>query len=250
MFVTWFGFADFRHGKACQLLIGLSHSLAHVLAAFSIFLLLEVTVQMTIEDDLAGQGYDSFFESFQAYEQKALQTEIFSSGILRGIIQAVFRIFDMPENMASTRIALCAAKNSSTWPPMPSNLTRTDLLTYYTGNFLYLFIISADVGAFIFGLYLYVCSTVDLHWNEAYSAIRDPNYKSFIRFKIDRTGDLHAFVIGIDKVPGRDKCLAGNMMRLICGGYVLERWKQDHRWESTKERQTRSRILRGKWPTR
>ena len=204
MAISWFRFADLRHGRAVQLMIGLCHSFAHLLAALSIFLLLEIVVQMAIEDGLAGQGYDSFFESFQAFEESTFQTQLFSSGLFRGIIQAGFRLFDMVENVASTRIVLCAAQNSSSWQTPPVHeLSRLDLFTYYLGSLLYMLILSADVGAFVFGLYLYVCSTADLHWNEAYSAIRDPNYKSFIRFKLDSKGDLHAFVIGIDKVAGK-----------------------------------------------
>ena len=58
------------------------------------------------------------------------------------------------------------------------------------------------VGSIIFGLYLYFALNVfGLHANEAFSALRIPDYKGFLRFRIKPDGTLGMWLIGIDRVP-------------------------------------------------
>ena len=62
------------------------------------------------------------------------------------------------------------------------------------------------------------CSTnwIGCHWNEGFSAMRIADYKNFVRFHIDKSGDLHAWVLGIDAVPSA--------------------WRQDRKWRSQRVR--------------
>jgi hypothetical protein len=62
------------------------------------------------------------------------------------------------------------------------------------------------VGSFIMGVYLLVSLNVfGRHSNEAFSALAIPDWKSFLRLKIDRRGDLTIFPIGIRRVPRKWK---------------------------------------------
>jgi hypothetical protein len=58
------------------------------------------------------------------------------------------------------------------------------------------------VGSFIQGLYLLVSLNVfGRHFNESFSTIAVEDWKSFLKLKIDRAGDLTIYPIGIRRVP-------------------------------------------------
>ena len=58
------------------------------------------------------------------------------------------------------------------------------------------------IGSFLMGLYLYISLRVfRRHSNEAFSSLRIPDYKNFLRLHIGRDGALTIYPIGIDKVP-------------------------------------------------
>ena len=60
------------------------------------------------------------------------------------------------------------------------------------------------IGSFIMGIYLFVSLRFfKRHDNEAFSALKIEDYKSFLRMKIDARGDLTIYPIKIEKV-GRD----------------------------------------------
>ncbi|GBG34022.1 Hypothetical Protein FCC1311_102452 [Hondaea fermentalgiana] len=227
VYVTSFCFADQHHGTLRQLIIASVHTLAHVSCAVALFLLLEIVAELAIQDGLAGQGYDSIFEIFQNFERRTMPEAWWTNGLLETCMRFMLRIFDLPENMATTRVKICKgdvpAPGVGCAPLAPSQLSRFDFVSYYLGNYLYMYIIAADLGAMILGLYLYVCVTFfKLHWNEAFSSIRCEDYKTFTRFHIDADGDLHAYTIGIDRVP--------------------RKWRDDSRWTSTLFRYRAKRL--------
>ncbi|HYG79101.1 MAG TPA: metallophosphoesterase, partial [Pyrinomonadaceae bacterium] len=62
------------------------------------------------------------------------------------------------------------------------------------------------VGSFIQGLYLLVSLNVfGRHFNESFSTIAVEDWKSFLKLKIDRAGDLTIYPVGIRRVPRRWK---------------------------------------------
>ena len=62
------------------------------------------------------------------------------------------------------------------------------------------------VGSFIQGLYLLISLNLfGRHFNEAFSTIAVEDWKSFLKLKIDRKGDLTIYPIGIRRVPRRWK---------------------------------------------
>lgn len=59
------------------------------------------------------------------------------------------------------------------------------------------------VAGFVWGLYLFVsCAFGRRHWDEAFSALRLPDYKNFLRMKIERDR-LTIYPIGLTRVPTR-----------------------------------------------
>lgn len=57
-------------------------------------------------------------------------------------------------------------------------------------------------GPLIMGLYLLISlNGFERHSNEAFSSLKNEDYKHFLRMKIDASGDLSIFPIGIRKVP-------------------------------------------------
>lgn len=62
------------------------------------------------------------------------------------------------------------------------------------------------VGSFIQGLYLLVSLNVfGRHFNESFSTIAVEDWKSFLKLKIDRAGDLTIYPLGIRRVPRKWK---------------------------------------------
>jgi hypothetical protein len=67
----------------------------------------------------------------------------------------------------------------------------------------------AVVGSFVLGLYLLLSlSLFGRHGNEAFSALRIPDWKSFLRLHIDPGGRLTIYPIGIRRVPRRWRATA------------------------------------------
>jgi hypothetical protein len=65
------------------------------------------------------------------------------------------------------------------------------------------FLIGGIAGAFVFGLYLYIGNLLfSYHRTEAFSSLRVPDFKSFLRMRIDKDG-LTIYPIGIRSVARR-----------------------------------------------
>lgn len=59
------------------------------------------------------------------------------------------------------------------------------------------------VGGFLFGVYFTLVAVFGGLANNAFSAIAHQGYKGFLRFRIDKNGTLHGYMIGTDKIPQR-----------------------------------------------
>jgi hypothetical protein len=146
---------------------------------------------------------------------------LWSSGRLLPVLKALLRVFDLPESMATTRVRICTGTvetpaflagrgdlcAATSLPhdmvfPQDPHLTRFELGGYYAGCLLFMGVIAADVVGYVIGLYLYISvNWFHLHWNEAFSSIRSPDFKSFVRMHIDEEGDLHVYAVGMDRTP-------------------------------------------------
>ncbi len=76
-------------------------------------------------------------------------------------------------------------------------------------------------GAMIMGIYLYISQAVfRRHSQEAFSSLRGPDYKGFVRFHVEKDGSLSIYPIGVDRVPRRWKQQADGL---------APRWVPKHR---------------------
>jgi hypothetical protein len=77
-----------------------------------------------------------------------------------------------------------------------------DKLYFLLGQVALNYLGGAIIGPILFGLYLLVASNIfGAHADEAFSALRIQDFKSFLRFRISPDGTLEIFPIGIPRVP-------------------------------------------------
>src|SRR5262249_52366467 len=72
-------------------------------------------------------------------------------------------------------------------------------------------------GSLVMGLYLFLMLNVfSRHWNEAFSSLAIPDWKNFLRLKIESNGTLTIYPIGIAKVP-RTRAARNRNPRAVAG---------------------------------
>jgi len=68
------------------------------------------------------------------------------------------------------------------------------------------FLIGGVVGSVIMGFYLLISLNVfSMHHNEAFSAIKIPDFKNFLRLNIAENGDLTIYPIGVERITSKWK---------------------------------------------
>ena len=83
------------------------------------------------------------------------------------------------------------------------------LLYGFLGQVALNFLGGAILGTILLGFYLLIASNVfGAHTDEAFSALRIQDFKSFLRFRIKPDGVLEIFPIGIPRVPRKDDARA------------------------------------------
>ena len=102
-------------------------------------------------------------------------------GLYPNVIKWVFAVFDLPQELAVARAQICAAG--------VANATRARFFIYYGAVFAYYWVLSTPVCSLIFGHYLALSANwIDMHSDEASSALRSPRYKQFLRMHILPSG--------------------------------------------------------------
>lgn len=72
---------------------------------------------------------------------------------------------------------------------------------YYMGMLAYYWVLATPAVGFLFGCYLYIAvNWFHVHYDEAFSALRIPNFKGFSRLHINTDGDLEVYGLAMDKV--------------------------------------------------
>ena len=72
---------------------------------------------------------------------------------------------------------------------------------YYLGMLAYYWVLATPAVGFLFGCYLYITvNWFHVHYDEAFSALRIPNFKGFSRLHINTDGDLEIYGLAMDKV--------------------------------------------------
>lgn len=100
--------------------------------------------------------------------------------------------FDLPDLVVLLRNQQCFENNLGFW----------DAVIFYFGWFVLFLPFSVASSSTVLGTYLYFSvNWLHTHWDEGFSSLRIPDYKSFLRFHITRSGELEVFSIGIENVP-------------------------------------------------
>ena len=187
-----------------RLFLASMHILGHVLSALVLGVLLEICAELSSRVGIFSQhGLHSLYESYKQQEEllfpdpngfRATLSRV-TLGFYPACIKWLMLLFDVPEYYTFARAQLCRSAS------LFENLSRLASLAYYVAFFLYYWILCTPAFAFILGCYLFVAlNYFHVHWDEGFSSLRIAHFKSFLRFKIDREGNLHMFCIGIDRV--------------------------------------------------
>ncbi|KAG2663741.1 hypothetical protein I3760_16G047800 [Carya illinoinensis] len=236
-------FSPSKVSRIKKLVMAILHVFAHLVAALILMLALELGLELFIRHKLSAttSGYEHSLHDHQQYFESP---EIFHfpppNGTRAGIEMLWFRhlyhgcagiiinlmspIFDVPKFMAVTRNNIC--KNGM------ASLSRLETVSYNVYVFLYFWPLTTFVISYVIGFYLCICvSMFNLHYDEAFSALRISDYKGFTRFHIKADGDLEVFTLAVDKVP--------------------QAWTEDPDWQQEKkidpERSSHKRWFPSKW---
>ena len=210
--VVTFLFAPAHKGRRFRVLLGGVHALAHLVAAAVLIILFELVVESAIVDGHAGTGFHSSYDTYARFESRFIPARLRSTGPALDALKIAFGLVDVVEHIATTRVAMCVSttpnperyrlfESTPSFVGSAELLSRAQYVGFYVGSFLFFSVVSSVVVSSIIGTYLYVSSEFfHVHWNEAYSSLRFPHYKHFLRFHIDRNGDLNMYVLGFDEV--------------------------------------------------
>lgn len=204
-------------GLPAQITYAAAHTAAHLSAAITLLLLLELGVETVMRYEGVGRdGYHSLYNWFRSFEaehfpdpagvRSTLST--LTLGLYPNVIKWAFAAFDVPEVIAVSRTVMCAAGGTA------AALTRLQTLGYYTGVLLYFWVLATPTVGLIFGLYLYVSGNwLHVHYDESFSALQVEHHKGFLRMHVTTSGDLEIFALGLEESPSV--------------------WREDPRWRGS-----------------
>ena len=194
--------ASKAHSLLGRIAIGSAHWICHVVAAVTIFASIEVGIAFLAS---VSGGRDSVLSD--GFRVPGLVTNLDSTlfgqtPILASGLGHFLRFIDVPSSLIRNRALLCEE----------GGLWRELMFRYLSRVLPFFWLIATPVAAWLMGCYLLVnVNWLGLHFNEAFSSLRIEDYKNFVRMHIDADGDLHCYVVGLDRVP-RD-------------------WEQDPAWD-------------------
>lgn len=218
-----------------RIFISTIHVLFHLIAAFTCALILEYILE--IATNVYGFGSNNIHSLYYTYTNHEtllfpdpnnvrITLERITFGFYPACIRWLMTIFDIAEYCAHMRDITC--KNYSNI----HNLSRLQIIFYYITFLLYYSVLSIPIFSTILGAYL--CISIiffNIHWDEGFSSLRIPHYKSFLRFCITPDGTLHCFCIAVDRVASS--------------------WVQDPRWKnSSSSSSTTTDSYKKKFPSR
>ena len=157
--------------------IGSTHFLAHLIAMFTLSLLVvSLNNQMT--------------PTIERYVQSLSQTRDQQSPIVQESLDTLQRKAQRQKQ-----------ELSKTEPPSPVRQ-----IVGFTSYPILMVIFGALIGGSLWGLYWVLTGLARMHAADAFAALRIANYKNFLRMKFE-PGRLTIYPLGVDKVPGADDWL-------------------------------------------
>lgn len=204
-------------GALTKVVFAFVHTATHLLVALMLMVLLELGVETCIRYESVGkEGYHSLYKWYQSFEAehfpdpKGLRDTVarWTLHLYPTCIKSAMAVFDVPEAIAVSRTQICSAGSIR-------QLSRLQAGAYYLGMLAYYWVLATPAVGFLFGCYLYIAvNWFHVHYDEAFSALRIPNFKGFSRLHINTDGDLEIYGLAMDKVP-----------------YA---WREDPKWRSSQ----------------
>lgn len=221
-------------GVAAQLAYAAAHTAVHLSAAIALLLLLELGIETVIRyEGVGSEGYHSLYRWFQTFEAQHFpdpaglrgKLSTWTLSLYPNLLKWLFAIFDIPEAIAVSRTAICAAGGSL------AALTRLQVLGFYGGVLLYFWVLATPTVGYLFGLYLYISGNwLHVHYDESFSALQVADAKGFLRLHVTRSGELEIFSLGLKDVPSN--------------------WKEDPRWRAPGGGGVEQPAHEARWPSR
>jgi len=127
------------------------------------------------------------------------------------VLSSTLYVFDLPGLVATKHHKMCEILCADGAECMiSSNLSkfllidRKTLFVYLCAVFLYFAIVAVPTAGGVFGAWLAISYNVFKNqYNEAFSSLRIPHWKNFLKIRIDEDGDVEVFSVGLHRVPLR-----------------------------------------------
>ncbi len=130
---------------------------------------------------------------------KWLKSRVKVAGVLRVVAGLLHAMAHVALNLALIWI-FAGINNADEWLKEPLANYRPEHLTFAALFTLEMFVIGGLLGGFLMGGYLLLSEVLTgRHTNEVFSAQRIPDYKNFLRLRIDETGMLTIYPIGVTR---------------------------------------------------
>ena len=134
------------------------------------------------------------------------------------LLKTALAVFDLPGTIGSTHLEMCKILCANGSPCTYSNqftiyqqIERLTILKYLAAIGLYFVIFAVPIAGNVFGSWLALSlNLLNCQYDEGFSSLRMEHYKNFLKFNIDKNGDLDLYAIGLKRVP--------------------KHWKRDPKW--------------------
>jgi hypothetical protein len=169
--------------------LGFLHALAHQLTAVLIF----SSLTLVSHSSLPFPQRSSILEEFPSLVIAVSAVDGFTFGYATPTFMSIVDFFDLHAFLSSQVHNSCAH---------PTEIFRFNLIIMYLIFGLFFAASAAPLVSLNVGMYLFFSDRVcGIHWDESFSALSCPNYKSFLRFQLQEDNSLKCNVFGIERVP-------------------------------------------------
>ena len=251
------------HKQGVRVWLGSAHAFAHVLSACAVFVLnlwiLSSLATYTITNAAHGGGgndalplgsgglhlqWNKFTARFPGGASAVAWAGDWSGGLVPAVLRYSMLLADSPNTVYVLHQQMCAGGESSS----PSPLSSADFILYWLIRAMHFWVLACPVVSTVLASYLYVSvGWLGMHWNEGFSSLQHTGFKSFVRCRVNESGDLELFCVGLDKCPSEwelDPAHAEEAAAEAKADIPTEscHWAHPSRWKERRSRRTGGRL--------
>ena len=168
---------------------GLLHAITHQLTAVLIF----SSLTLVSHSSLSFSQRRSILDEFPSLLSAASAADKFTFGYASSSFIAIVDFFDLHGFLSAQIHNACAH---------PADVFRHEIVIMYIMFGIFFAASAAPLVSLNVGVYLFFSDRVcGIHWDESFSALSCPDYKSFLRFNLQKDSSLECTVFGINRVP-------------------------------------------------